>query len=67
MKVIINIVANHTSWDSVLMKNPEYYATRRTEQATTITARCRLPKRTWKIAQSAWPRCTLAAQAAASV
>ncbi len=25
MKVIIDIVANHTSWDSVLMKNPEYY------------------------------------------
>jgi glycosidase len=25
MKVIIDIVANHTSWDSVLMKNPDYY------------------------------------------
>ena len=25
MKVIIDIVANHTSWDSVLMKRPEYY------------------------------------------
>ncbi|MDT7809395.1 MAG: hypothetical protein QOJ70_3208 [Acidobacteriota bacterium] len=25
MKVVIDIVANHTSWDSVLMKNPEYY------------------------------------------
>ena len=25
MKVIIDIVANHTSWDSVLMKNPEFY------------------------------------------
>lgn len=25
MKVIIDVVANHTSWDSVLMKNPEYY------------------------------------------
>ncbi len=25
MKVIIDIVANHTSWDSVLMKNPQYY------------------------------------------
>ena len=24
-KVIIDIVANHTSWDSVLMKHPEYY------------------------------------------
>jgi cyclomaltodextrinase / maltogenic alpha-amylase / neopullulanase len=25
MKVIIDIVANHTSWDSVLMKSPEFY------------------------------------------
>jgi cyclomaltodextrinase len=25
MKVIIDIVANHTSWDSVLMKWPDYY------------------------------------------
>src|SRR5215469_6410114 len=25
LKVIIDIVANHTSWDSVLMKNPDYY------------------------------------------
>lgn len=25
MKVIIDIVANHTSWDSVLMKKPEFY------------------------------------------
>ena len=24
-KVIIDIVANHTAWDSVLMKHPEYY------------------------------------------
>ncbi len=25
MKVIIDIVANHTSWDSVLMKHPEFF------------------------------------------
>lgn len=25
MKVIIDIVANHTSWDSVLMRHPKYY------------------------------------------
>ena len=25
MKVIIDIVANHTSWDSVLIKHPEFY------------------------------------------
>ena len=25
MKVIIDIVANHTAWDSVLMKHPEWY------------------------------------------
>jgi glycosidase len=25
MKVIIDIVANHTSWDSVMMKEPEFY------------------------------------------
>jgi glycosidase len=25
LKVVIDIVANHTSWDSVLMKNPEFY------------------------------------------
>jgi glycosidase len=25
MKVIIDIVANHTSWDSVMMKHPEFY------------------------------------------
>ncbi|MFL6215570.1 MAG: alpha-amylase family glycosyl hydrolase [Blastocatellia bacterium] len=25
LKVIIDIVANHTSWDSVLMKTPEFY------------------------------------------
>ena len=25
LKVIIDIVANHTAWDSVLMKHPEYY------------------------------------------
>ena len=25
MKVIIDIVANHTAWDSVMMKNPEFY------------------------------------------
>src|SRR5260370_23161527 len=25
MKVIIDIVANHTSWDSVMMKWPEFY------------------------------------------
>ncbi|MGI8786480.1 MAG: alpha-amylase family glycosyl hydrolase [Pyrinomonadaceae bacterium] len=25
MKVIIDIVANHTSWDSVMMKNPAFY------------------------------------------
>lgn len=25
MKVIIDLVANHTAWDSVLMKHPEYY------------------------------------------
>src|SRR5229473_736965 len=25
MKVLIDIVANHTSWDSVLMKHPEFY------------------------------------------
>ena len=25
MKIIIDIVANHTSWDSVLMKSPEFY------------------------------------------
>ena len=25
MKVIIDVVANHTSWDSVLMKYPEFY------------------------------------------
>ena len=25
MKVVIDIVANHTSWDSVLMKHPEFY------------------------------------------
>jgi glycosidase len=26
MKVIIDIVANHTAWDSVLMKTPDFYA-----------------------------------------
>jgi cyclomaltodextrinase len=26
MKVIIDVVANHTSWDSVMMKTPEFYA-----------------------------------------
>jgi glycosidase len=25
MKVFIDIVANHTSWDSVLMKHPDWY------------------------------------------
>jgi cyclomaltodextrinase / maltogenic alpha-amylase / neopullulanase len=25
LKVIIDIVANHTAWDSVMMKHPEYY------------------------------------------
>lgn len=25
MKVIIDIVANHTAWDSVMMKNPDFY------------------------------------------
>jgi glycosidase len=25
MKVIIDVVANHTSWDSVMMKSPEFY------------------------------------------
>jgi glycosidase len=25
MKVIIDIVANHTAWDSVLMRNPDFY------------------------------------------
>jgi len=25
LKIIIDIVANHTAWDSVLMKRPEYY------------------------------------------
>src|SRR5947209_6347423 len=25
MKVIVDIVANHTSWDSVMMKTPEFY------------------------------------------
>ena len=25
MRVIIDIVANHTAWDSVLMRNPAYY------------------------------------------
>lgn len=25
MKIVIDIVANHTAWDSVLMKHPEYY------------------------------------------
>lgn len=25
LKVVIDIVANHTSWDSVLMKNPSFY------------------------------------------
>src|SRR5258708_9964655 len=25
MKVIIDIVANHTSWDSVMMKTPDFY------------------------------------------
>jgi glycosidase len=25
MKVIIDIVANHTAWDSVMMKTPEFY------------------------------------------
>src|SRR6266849_6102716 len=25
MKVIIDIVANHTSWDSVMMKHPDWY------------------------------------------
>ncbi|HKR58967.1 MAG TPA: alpha-amylase family glycosyl hydrolase [Pyrinomonadaceae bacterium] len=25
MKVIIDIVANHTSWDNVMMKNPDFY------------------------------------------
>jgi cyclomaltodextrinase len=25
LKVIIDIVANHTSWDNVMMKNPEFY------------------------------------------
>jgi glycosidase len=25
LKVIIDVVANHTSWDSVLMKHPEFY------------------------------------------
>jgi glycosidase len=25
LKVIIDIVANHTAWDSVLMRNPEFY------------------------------------------
>ena len=25
LKVIIDIVANHTSWDSVLMKHPDWY------------------------------------------
>jgi cyclomaltodextrinase / maltogenic alpha-amylase / neopullulanase len=25
MKLIIDIVANHTSWDSVMMKNPDFY------------------------------------------
>ncbi len=25
LKVVIDIVANHTSWDSVLMKHPEFY------------------------------------------
>jgi cyclomaltodextrinase / maltogenic alpha-amylase / neopullulanase len=25
LKIIIDIVANHTSWDSVLMKHPEFY------------------------------------------
>ena len=25
LKIIIDIVANHTSWDSVMMKNPDFY------------------------------------------
>ena len=25
MKVIIDVVANHTSWDNVMMKNPDFY------------------------------------------
>lgn len=25
LKIIIDIVANHTAWDSVLMKHPEFY------------------------------------------
>ncbi|MBK8315298.1 MAG: alpha-amylase [Acidobacteria bacterium] len=25
LKIIIDVVANHTSWDSVMMKDPEYY------------------------------------------
>ena len=25
LKMIIDIVANHTAWDSVLMKHPEFY------------------------------------------
>src|SRR5215216_1800303 len=34
MKVIIDIVANHTSWDSVMMKTPEFY---RRDRAGKIT------------------------------
>lgn len=32
LKVIIDIVANHTAWDSLLMKHPEFY--RKDRQAT---------------------------------
>jgi glycosidase len=34
MKVIIDIVANHTSWDSVMMKTPEFYVRDRSGRIT---------------------------------
>src|SRR2546425_10404690 len=34
MKIIIDIVANHTSWDSVMMNHPEFYEHDRTGKIT---------------------------------
>ena len=44
LKVIMDLVANHTAWDSVMMAHPEFYkqdADRKTSSARSRMDRCR--------------------------
>ncbi|MGA8442109.1 MAG: alpha-amylase family glycosyl hydrolase [Candidatus Sulfotelmatobacter sp.] len=58
LKVIIDIVANHTAWDSVLMKRPEFYKSVR-KMLTVTSFRRILSGLMWPDSTTSIPSCAV--------